>query len=102
MHSFQIFSLFFSCLFGWQLYRFVFIGTDLFQCTGFPAVQVMGDVVAIAAFGETGQHTCRMWRAMATLTGRDRLVLVFVTCYAVDALMFCVGLAVKLKGLLVA
>lgn len=62
----------------------------------------MGDVVAIAALGEAGQHTGRMRRAMTALTGRHHLVFVFVTGNTGNALMFGFGFAVQFKGLLVA
>lgn len=61
----------------------------------------MRDIVAIAALGETSQHTSRMRCTMAALAGRDSLVFVFVAGNTVDALMLGICLAVQLKGLLV-
>ena len=85
-----------------QLYRLGLVGTGLFQRTGFPAVQVMSDVVAVAALGETSQHTGRMRCTMATLAGWDRLVFIFMTGNTVDTLMLGIGLAVELESLFVA
>ncbi len=61
----------------------------------------MSDIVAIAAFGKAGQHACRMRCTVATLAGRDHLVLLFVTGDTGDSLMLCIGLAVQFIGLLV-
>lgn len=83
-----------------QLYRLVLVSTRL-QRSGFPAVQVMSDIVTIAALGETSQHTRRMRCTMATLAGRDHLVLVFVTGNTVDTFMLGIGLAMQFEGLLV-
>ena len=65
-------------------------------------VQVVGNVVAVAAFGEAGKHTGRMWYAMAALAGRNHLVLVFVAGYAGNCLVFCISLAVQFRSLFMA
>ena len=102
VQTLQIFSLLlFGAFFG-RLYRLCLVGTGLFLRTGFPAVQVMSDIVAFAALGEASQHTCRVWRTMATLAGRHHFVFVFMTGNAVDTLMLGIGQAVQFKGLLVA
>ena len=69
--------------------------------TSIPTIQVMSDVVAIAALGETGHHARRVRYAMTSLTARNRLVLVFVTGNAVDTFVLGIGLAVHLESLLV-
>lgn len=100
--AFQLFSLLPFGSFFRQFYPLGLVSSGLFQRTGFPAVQVMGDIVAITALGEAGQHTCRVRCTMATLARRDRLMLVFMTGNAVDTFMLGIGLAVQLESLLVA
>lgn len=42
-----------------------------------------------------------MRRTVATLAGRHRLVLVFMTGYTIDVFMLGIGFAVQIEGLLV-
>lgn len=65
-------------------------------------VQVMCDVVAIAALGEAGQHAGRMWCAVAALASRHSLMLVFVTGYTGNSLMLCIAGNKMIECLLVA
>lgn len=69
--------------------------------TSIPTIQVMSDIVAIATLGEAGHHARRVRYAMASLTGRNRLMLVFVAGNAVDTFVLGIGLAVHLESLLV-
>lgn len=62
----------------------------------------MGNVVALAALGETCQHGSGVRCTVAALAGRHGFVLVLVTGYAGNCLMLRIGLAVKLGSLLVA
>lgn len=73
-----------------------------FWPTGFPAVQVMGDAVAVAAFGELGQHAGRMRSAVAILASRDEFVFVFVAGNASHGFMLGSCLAQQIKCLFVA
>lgn len=63
-------------------------------CRCIPVVQVVSNVMAVAAFGKTGQHTSRMRYAMTALAGRNHLVLLFVAGYTGYILVLCIGLAV--------
>lgn len=62
----------------------------------------MSDVVAVTAFGKSGQHTGRMWCTVAALACRNHFVFLFVAGDTGDVLMFCISLAVQCGGLLVA
>ena len=84
--------------FGRLLYR---IGCPGFHWARIPSVQVVSDIVTISTLRETGKHTGRVWRTMATLAGRKHLVLVFMTSNTVDTFMLGVCLAVQLESLLV-
>ena len=57
--------------------------------------------MAIRTLGEASQHAYRVRRAMATLTGWNHLVLVFMTGNTVDTFMLGIGFAVHLEGFLV-
>ena len=95
-------SLFLFIAFFRQFYRLILVGASLLERAGIPTVQVMSNIVAVAALGEASHHTCRVRYAMASLTGRDRFVFVFVTGDAVDTFMLGIGLAVQFEGFLVA
>lgn len=83
-----------------HLDNFILVSVCL-QSTGFPAVQVMSDIVAITALGEASQHTCRMRSTVTTLAGRHCFMLVFMTGHTVDTFMLCIGFAVQFEGLFV-
>ena len=101
MQLLQIISLLLFRTFLRHLDCFILVCVRL-QCTGFPAVKVMSDIVAISALGETGQHTCRVRSTVAALAGRHCFVFVFMTGNTVDAFMLGIGFAVQLEGLFVA
>lgn len=81
--------------------RFILIGTGTLRRSGIPSIQVMGNIVAVTALGETCQHSGRMWGAMTTLAGRHHFVFVFMAGNTSDAFMLRIGLAVQFKSLLV-
>lgn len=94
----QLLYLFLFAAFFGQFDRSVIIGSaGSLQCAGIPAIQVMGNIMAIAAFGETRQHSGRMWRTVTSLTGRNGLVFILMTGYTVDIFVFRIGFAVQLK-----
>lgn len=102
MRNLHIFTLLlFGSFFG-QFCRIDLVSTGLFQRSGFPAVQVVGYIMALCTFGEASQYACGVRRTMAALAGRDHFVFVFMTGNTVDTFMLGISLAVQLEGLLVA
>lgn len=67
-----------------------------------PAVQVVSDAVAVAAFRELGHHCCRVRRAVAGLACRDHLVLILVAVYAGQGFVFSRAGGQQVNGFLVA
>jgi len=53
-----------------------------------PSIQIMGYVVALAAFREFAQNACRVWRAVTVLAGRDHFVGFLVALGARQLMMF--------------
>lgn len=62
----------------------------------------MSDVMALAALGKACHHGSRMRHSVAALASRNCFVLVFVTGYAGNILVFCSCFAVQFGSLLVA
>ena len=53
-------------------------------------IQFVGNIVAVAAFGEACHYTGRVRHTVAALTGRNHLVLVLVTGNTQQVPMFCI------------
>lgn len=92
--------LFLFTFFG-QVDRSILICSGFLKSAGIPVIQVVGNIVAITALGESGQHASRMWRTMATLASRHELMFFLMAGYACHSLMFGIAGSQKLMSFFV-
>jgi hypothetical protein len=86
--------------FFWQWHWCCFVNS--LQCTWLPVVQIMCDVVAIAALGKACHHAGRMWGPVAVLASRYCLMLVFMAGNAQYSFVFGIAVGKQIKRFLMA